>query len=76
NEESSVYVKFELNFYVDDIRLEDGKRGSRLGSQIYQEIVRYFKKTYPTWRRKEEPKSPVEAIAETENKMAINIAKS
>ena len=48
--------KFDLNFYVDDIKLEDGKRGSRLSSQIYQEIMRHFKKTYPDWGRNKEIK--------------------
>ncbi len=62
-----IYVTFEINFYVDDIKLEDGKRGSRLSSQIYQEIMRHFKKTYPNWGRNQEPQSRVEAelLAET-----------
>ena len=46
---SDTCVEFELNFYIDDIRLEDGKRGSRINSQIHQEIMRYFKGTYSNW---------------------------
>jgi len=57
HDEDSVYVEFELNFYVDDIRLEDGKRGSRLSGQIYQAIMRYFKNKYPTWEGNQEPDS-------------------
>ena len=59
-----IYVEFELNFYVDDIKLEDGKRGGRLSSQIYQEIMRHFKKIYPDWGRNKWSQSRVEAIAE------------
>ena len=59
-----IYVEFDLNFYVDDIKLEDGKRGGRLSSQIYQEIMRHFKKTYPDWGRNKGSQSRVEAIAE------------
>ena len=47
HEEDNIYVKFSFNFYVDDMKLEDGKRGSRLTSQIYQEVIRYFKQVYP-----------------------------
>ena len=53
HDEGYIYVEFELNFYIDDIKLEDGKRGSRLSSQIYQEIMGHFKKTYPNWGRDE-----------------------
>lgn len=49
HDERSMYVKFELNFYIDDIKLENGKRANRLSSQIYQEILRNFKQTYPDW---------------------------
>lgn len=47
HDKDNIYVQFYLNFYVDDIKLEDGKRGSRLSSQIFQEIMRYFKQIYP-----------------------------
>ena len=70
-----IYVEFDLNYYVDDIRLEDGKRGSRLSSQIYQEIMRHLKQTYPNWGRDEESPSPLEAITETQDKMSISIEK-
>jgi len=36
-------LNFELNFFVDDIKLENGRRGDRVSSQIHQEIVRYLK---------------------------------
>ena len=78
HDEGSVYVEFELNFYVDDIRLEDGKRGSRLGSQIYQEIMRYFKERYPNWSIPEEPKSSLqlEAISETKDNIQVSVEKN
>ncbi|MBW4635300.1 MAG: mechanosensitive ion channel family protein [Iphinoe sp. HA4291-MV1] len=43
------YVELELTFFVDEIKLEDGKRGDRVRSQIYQEIFRHFKNTYLDW---------------------------
>lgn len=51
-EEDNLYVKFALNFYVDDVKLEDGKRGSRLTSQIFQEVIRYFKQIHPNLEEK------------------------
>ncbi|HEY9613389.1 mechanosensitive ion channel family protein [Allocoleopsis sp.] len=48
-EESSYYIELNINFFVDDIKLEDGKRGDRVRSQIYQEIFRHFKNTYLNW---------------------------
>jgi MscS family membrane protein len=39
-------VKYEVIFFVDEIKLEDGKRGERVKSQIYQEIIRHFRETY------------------------------
>ncbi|MBR8837677.1 MAG: mechanosensitive ion channel family protein [Stigonema ocellatum SAG 48.90 = DSM 106950] len=48
--DSSYYtITLELTFFVDDIKLEDGKRGDRVRSQIYQEIFRHFKNTYLNW---------------------------
>jgi MscS family membrane protein len=41
--EGTSYAQFTLNFYVDDIKLEDGKRGDRVSSQIYQEVLLYLK---------------------------------
>ena len=54
HDEGYIYVEFDLCFYVDDIKLEDGKRGSRLSSQIYQEIIKYFRANNPNWDRIEE----------------------
>ncbi|MBU7586660.1 MAG: mechanosensitive ion channel family protein [Nostoc sp. TH1S01] len=42
-EEGFPYMKFRLNFFVDDIKLENGKRGDRVSSQIYQEVLQYLK---------------------------------
>lgn len=56
HDEGYIYVEFELNFYVDDIKLEDGKRGSRLSSQIYQEIINNFRKIYFNSNHNEESK--------------------
>ena len=42
------YLDFNLNFFVDDIKLENGKRGDRVSSQIYQEVVQYLKHNCPT----------------------------
>ncbi|ELS01560.1 small-conductance mechanosensitive channel [Xenococcus sp. PCC 7305] len=67
HDEDCVFVEFELNFYVDDIRLEDGKRGTRICSQIYQEIIRYFKNNYPSWSGNEEPPFREEVITEIQN---------
>lgn len=39
----SAYVRFSLNYYVDDIRLEDGERGSRVNSDIHREIMHHLK---------------------------------
>lgn len=39
----AIYVEFKLNFFVDDIKLENGRRGDRVSSQIYEEVVRYLK---------------------------------
>lgn len=36
------YMQFTLNYYVDDIRLEDGERGIRVSSDIYQEIMHHL----------------------------------
>ncbi len=40
HDEGFLYYEFEVNFFVDDIKLEYGKRGDRISSQIYQEILR------------------------------------
>jgi MscS family membrane protein len=45
-EDSVFFIELNISFFVDDIKLEDGKRGDRVKSQIYQEIFRHFKNTY------------------------------
>ena len=47
HDESGIYIEFKLNFFVDDIKLENGRRGERVSSQIYQEVVRYLKRSVP-----------------------------
>ncbi len=42
HDEANCYIKFQLNFFVDDIKLENGKRGDRVSSQIYQDVVQYL----------------------------------
>ena len=37
------YIEFTLNYYVDDIRLEDGERGVRVNSDIHREIMNHLK---------------------------------
>ncbi len=37
------YIEFTLNYYVDDIRLEDGERGARVNSDIHREIMNHLK---------------------------------
>ncbi len=46
----SAAIKFNLNFFVDDVRLENGMRGTRVNSQIYQEIVHHLKQIVPDWQ--------------------------
>ncbi|MGI0479871.1 mechanosensitive ion channel family protein [Geminocystis sp. CENA526] len=40
HDEGFLYYQFQINFFVDDIKLEYGKRGDRISSQIYQEVLR------------------------------------
>lgn len=49
HDESSVYLELQIGFFVDDIKLEDGKRGDRVRSQIYQEIFSNLRNTYLNW---------------------------
>ena len=65
-------VEFQLNYYVDVLTLEDGRRGIRLSSQIHQEIVRYFKKVYPNWGSNEDSQSISEDLAPPQNHISIN----
>ncbi|MDD1413435.1 SpoIIE family protein phosphatase [Dolichospermum sp. ST_con] len=46
NGDSTFFLQLNIAFFVDDIKLEDGKRGERVKSQIYEEIFRHFKNTY------------------------------
>ncbi|MCX8077328.1 MAG: mechanosensitive ion channel family protein [Geminocystis sp.] len=40
HDEGYLYYQFQINFCVDDIKLEYGQRGDRICSQINQEILR------------------------------------
>ncbi|MBT9315943.1 mechanosensitive ion channel family protein [Leptothoe spongobia] len=42
-DEGHTYIRFTLNYYVDDIRLEDGERGARVNSDIHREIMHHLK---------------------------------
>lgn len=59
SDDGVVYAEFKLNFFVDDIKLENGRRGDRVSSQIYQEVLHYLKLTYVqplgTYARKANP---------------------
>lgn len=76
HDERYIYVEFDLCFYVDDIKLEDGKRGSRLNSQIYQEIITYFKTNYPDWGRIETTETPENAIAKSQSSSSLGLEKA
>ncbi|BAY78779.1 hypothetical protein NIES25_52570 [Nostoc linckia NIES-25] len=45
SDDGITYAEFKLNFFVDDIKLENGRRGDRTCSQIYQEVLHYLKIT-------------------------------
>ena len=49
--EALIYIDLHISFFVDDIKLEEGKRGERVKSQIYQEIFNYLKPTYLAWNK-------------------------
>jgi MscS family membrane protein len=59
HDESGIYIEFKLNFFVDDIKLENGRRGERVSSQIYQEVVRYLKRSVPKEPDQENSKAVV-----------------
>ena len=40
HDEGYLYYQFQINFFVDDIKLEYGKRGDRISSQIHREILK------------------------------------
>ncbi len=54
HDESGIYIEFKLNFFIDDIKLENGRRGDRVCSQIYEEVVRYLKRSLPTQQESQE----------------------
>ena len=76
HDEGYIYVEFELNFYVDDIKLEDGKRGSRLSSQIYQEAIAHFRKTYLNSDHNEESKYREPTGESTDNSSLVDLEKN
>ena len=41
----AIFLRFKLKFFIDNIKLENGRRGNRVGSQIYEEVVRYLKQS-------------------------------
>jgi hypothetical protein len=43
DENSSFYVEFTLNFFINNFKLEDGRRIQRVTSQINQEIINQLK---------------------------------
>lgn len=63
-DESTYFLELNITFFVDDIKLEDGKRGERVRSQIYQEIFRHFKNTYLSWDgiKEKEPEENIDHI--------------
>ena len=42
HDEGFLYYQFQINFFVDDIKLEYGKRGDRISSQIHREILKFI----------------------------------
>ena len=76
HDEGYIYVEFELNFYVDDIKLEDGKRGSRLSSQIYQEAIKNFRNTYLNSNHNEESKYREPTIDQTDTSSLVELEKN
>ncbi|MEQ8540047.1 MAG: mechanosensitive ion channel [Coleofasciculus sp. D1-CHI-01] len=45
--EGFTLIKFTIEFYLDNAKLEDFRRGSRVSSEIYQEVMRHVKDSYP-----------------------------
>lgn len=37
---SAIFIQLELEYYVDDIKLENCERGDRVSSEIYREIIK------------------------------------
>jgi MscS family membrane protein len=49
HDESGYFLELEITFFVDEMTLEEGKRGDRVRSQIYEEIFSHFSNTYLNW---------------------------
>jgi MscS family membrane protein len=49
HDETGFFIELEIAFFVDEMKLEDGKRGDRVRSQIYEEIFSHFSDTYLKW---------------------------
>lgn len=43
SDDGITYAEFNRNFFVDDIKRENGRIGDRVSSQIYQEVLHYIK---------------------------------
>jgi MscS family membrane protein len=54
DDNSDYFIKLDITFFVDEMKLEDGKRVDRVKSQIYQEILSHFKTTYLNWEAAKE----------------------
>jgi MscS family membrane protein len=46
DEDSVLYVELTINFFIKNFKLENGKRISRINSQIYDEIIEQLKNNY------------------------------
>ena len=49
HDETGYFLELEITFFVDEMTLEEGKRGDRVRSQIYEEIFSHFSNTYLNW---------------------------
>jgi MscS family membrane protein len=45
HDETGYFLELEITFFVDEMTLEEGKRGDRVRSQIYEEIFSHFSNT-------------------------------
>ncbi len=51
--EGFTLIKFTIEFYIDNAKLEDFIRGNRVSSEIYQEVMRHIKYAYPKVKHEE-----------------------
>lgn len=51
--EGFTLIKFTIEFYIDNAKLEDFRRGNRVSSEIYQEVMRHIKDKYPRVKTEE-----------------------